>query len=820
MVSNASSAALFLCPACRERARPSPTPEPSSDSVDRVGFVQSGSDGAAPLPFDGPRGYATAGTVTNERVGGPAAMPADLAAKAASAVPDDPRSRTAGAATLWLTEEAWALSIWRGEVDAPDRLRIDGRDGSVHELRLEREAGMRAPIKLGRAAQVGAETNELVYPDVASRLAAVFRHDGTRWWILRREECSVPVEVGPRALARGEEAPLVHGLCVVVGGMRAIFADRRYVTFSVPTGAVDPVTGLLGRTGLELELAIALRRKQKTLLFAARDPAAPQGGGDYPPLARFALEVHRALPALPVAVIDDTLLVLSTNEADAAHIERVAPPSVALGLFPVRGGGAESAGRELELALSAIAMRAEHGTGKVSLIRDEGAAEIASAEAVVEAARSDKRVLVLFGIESQHALEAAGRHVLTGLEEELAAVVKAHGGAGVIVGPMARGVIGAAVPRKQEASALAYAVQCDWHARPPIVDGRAELPRSLSWESVMAARPSQSDARESASRESGVGSAPTVQSPAARAQELSRECADPAGVLSSLGGGLPYPIAGRVAALSSARSGVERVKMLFDVLEGTWRFMAAVVVAAFVSGDAGPNPAPPAALAAFADFMKRNATRDGYALGSWRELARHAAAGLDNRTDPIALMAREVMGVRLNENQTFDTLSNLLQAERNQFAHGQYTEASAEADLGEFEQMTRTLLRALRPLSCWTLVTVEKTEPDMYGEQQMVEFIDHTGASPTGVRRRIGLMSTLRLAKVTYLARWREGHVLPLEPFLRRLPVQDRFDLYWMDHLPRPGNCTMSAVIGGQTTKSACDARRLPPLLRRLLGAG
>ena len=52
----------------------------------------------------------------------------------------------------------------------------------------------------------------------------------------------------------------------------------------------------------------------------------------------------------------------------------------------------------------------------------------------------------------------------------------------------------------------------------------------------------------------------------------------------------------------------------------------------------------------------------------------------------------------------------------------------------------------------------------------------------------------------------------------RRLPVQDRFDLYWMDHLPRAGNCTMSAVIGGQTTKSACDARRLPPLMRRLLG--
>jgi phenylpyruvate tautomerase PptA (4-oxalocrotonate tautomerase family) len=175
--------------------------------------------------------------------------------------------------------------------------------------------------------------------------------------------------------------------------------------------------------------------------------------------------------------------------------------------------------------------------------------------------------------------------------------------------------------------------------------------------------------------------------------------------------------------------------------------------------------------------------------------------------------------VKLAENQTFDTLSNLMQAERNSFAHGQYSEARAEADLAEFEQMTRALLRALRPLTSWTLVTVEETEPDMYGEQLTVEYIDHTGPSPNGVRRRIGLQSNLRLANVTYLAKWRDGVVLPLEPFLRRLPTADRFDLYWMDHLPRPGNCVMSSVVFGNTTKSPCDAKRLPPLMRRLLGA-
>lgn len=707
------------------------------------------------------------------------------------------------AATMWLTEDAWALSIWRGEVDAPDRLRIDARDGSVHELRLERKEGAQRPIKLGRAPQVGSETNDLVYADVASRLATTFRYDGIRWWVTRREECSVPVEVGAHVVGKNESAPLVHGAVLVVGGMRAIFADRRYVTFSVPAGAVDPATGLMGRAGLELEVGISLRRKtdKKAALLVATPRArsiTQPGDGGYSPLAKLAIELHRQHPHAPIASFDSAVFMMVPSESEGEALASKLGGDAVIGFWPLRGAGAESSGRELELALSAILNRhSSPDSGSFARLREGEGVEIGTADQLLEAARSEKRVLILFGIEEQHALDGVGRHVLAGLEEELAAVVKSKGGPAVVVAPLARGVIGAAIPRKQEPTAFGYAIQIEWHARPPVVDGRAELPRALSWEICADVN------------------APLA-NPVARARELSRECADASGVLSSLGGGLPYPIAGRVAALSSARSGVERVKMLFDVLEGTWRFMAAVLSAAFLSS---PGEGHPQAMANLQDFLRRNATRDGYALGTWRELARHAALGLEGRSDPVATMARQVLGVKLTENQTFDTLSNLMQAERNSFAHGQYTEAKAEADLAEFEQMTRALLRALRPLSLWTLVTVEQTEPDMYGEQQTVEFIDHTGPSPTGVRRRIGLMSNLRLANVTYLARWREGQVLPLEPFLRRLPMGDRFDLYWMDHLPRAGQCVMSGVVFGNPTKSPVDVKRLPPLMRRLLGA-
>jgi hypothetical protein len=344
------------------------------------------------------------------------------------------------------------------------------------------------------------------------------------------------------------------------------------------------------------------------------------------------------------------------------------------------------------------------------------------------------------------------------------------------------------VTRKVDPAALGAAVQCDWHARPPVLDGKAELPRTLSWEVLQ-------------------GEAASV-----RAAELSRECGDPHGVLSALSGGLPYPIAGRVHAAIASSSAVERVKMLFDVLEGTWRFIATVLVsAAFARRDGG------AGAEAMSDLYRKLGTRDGYALGTWRELARTAARGFADGSDPIGTLARDVLGVRLGHNQTFETLSNLMQVERNAFAHGQYNEARAAGDLPEFEQMTRILLRALRPLCAWTLVTVEKTEPDLYGDLQTVEFVDHTGPFNTGTRRRIGLNSPVRLANVVYLARWREGLVLPLEPMMRRVPHGDRYELFWMDHLPRAGACQMSTAVGADQIKVTLDARRLPPLMRAAL---
>jgi serine/threonine protein kinase len=726
------------------------------------------------------------------------------------------RTYTAGAATLCVNQ-APSFSVWRGEVAAPDRLRIEGRDGGLHELRLE-PVGV---LKLGRAERVGDEKNELVYPDVASRLAAVLRHDGVRWWIKRREECSVPVQVGARALNRGDEAPLVHGTFVSVGGMRATLVDRRYVTPSVPAGTVDPATGLLGRAGLEQEIASFLQRQRPGGLVLLRPrsgaerpaPASlrPQAAGlapvEHPPAVSATLAVHRAWPSQVIGIADGSTVLLVPGEAkkvaeaamQAFESARAAGlDSFACGHWALAGEGLD-AGREIELSLHAIeSLAAEEpkpGQKPITSLREMAqGARLASSTELLTASTDARRATLLFAIEEQNALGGVGPHVVSALEKELAAVVASHAGQGALVAPLAPGVVVAVVPRKTDPTETGSSVQCDWHARPPIMDGKAELPRTLSWEVLY-----------------GEGAS-------TRASELSRECADPHGVLSALSGGLPYPIAGRVNAAIASSSAIERVKMLFDVLEGTWRFIATVLVSAwFARRPPAPGEAVPG-IGPMTELYRRMGTRDGYALGTWRELARNAARAFEDKGDPIGAMARDVLDVKLSQNQTFETLSNLMQVERNGFAHGHYNEARAAADLPEFEQMTRTLLRALRPLCAWTLVTVEKTEPDLYGELQMVEFIDHTGPFNTGTRRRIGLNSPVRLANVVYLARWREGLVLPLEPMVRRIAHEDKFDLYWMDHLPRIGQCQMSGVVGATSVKAALDARRLPPVMRSLIG--
>jgi tRNA A-37 threonylcarbamoyl transferase component Bud32 len=265
-----------------------------------AGSIGTSPTDVADATADGPSGGVASGPAASAAAASaPGTLPsgaagdASLSTSSSNAGPLDATiaAHTRGAATVWLAD-APVFSMWRGEVDSPDRLRIEARDGSVRDLRLEPVGELR----LGRVEHVGSERNELVYPDVASRLAARLTHDGVRWWLQRREECSVPVQVGTRALARGEGAPVVHGTFVTVGAMRATMVDRRYVSRSVPAGTVDPASGLLARGGLEQELATALQQRDPygvALLLLAPD----RERADNPIGVRVAVGLHKTWPS-------------------------------------------------------------------------------------------------------------------------------------------------------------------------------------------------------------------------------------------------------------------------------------------------------------------------------------------------------------------------------------------------------------------------------------------------------------------------------------------------------------------------------------------
>lgn len=715
--------------------------------------------------------------------------------------PDDP-SDAAGqrtnplGGTLWLTQTP-SLSLWRGEVGLRDWLRIEAREGGLLELPLTPPG----PLRVGRLKTGMPEPPHLASELFVSSQAALLRHDGVRWWLRRRPECHerVPTVVGARVLGPDEEQPLVHGTFVQVGRARGTLVDRRYAVPAVPSGAVDPLTGLLGRVGLEQEIAgrVSLNKHGALLVFAA--PTALVSGDPASPWIRAVLALHAHWPRVPILHEQGVVALLVGDDAGPVD-ELAAQGQQVVAAAGVRGFvsghwplGSDDAVRELELALYAAQSGLAAGSTHAPLSLRSGlsAGRLSTPDAIRQALAAERRrPVVLFALEETGALARIGPHVVPALDQELASVVLSLAPPRALVARMTPGVIAACLPLHVEVDAFAADVQRQWQARPPVVDGQIELPRALCWESVLG-------------------------DPAARALDLAREGADPQGALQALSSGLPYPIAGRLLLASTAGSAVERVKLLFDVLEGAWRLVAALLAAAYFSprpGDAAPLPDD------LIVFARASATRHAYPLGKWRELARLMARELAPQQDVLGQLARELLRVRQGD-ETLEALANQLHPLRNQFAHNVYPEARAQRDLPAFEQATREFLRALRPLTSWTLVTVEKSDPDLYADTQMVEYIDHTGAAEGGARRRVGFKSAVRLAHVVYLTRWRDGLVLPLEPFLRRRPRGNSFDLFWAQHLPRPGATSFAAVVDGDEIVSDIDERRLPPRLRELLAA-
>jgi hypothetical protein len=727
------------------------------------------------------------------------------------------RTHTLSAGTLWLTQTP-PLALWKGEVGLVDWLRLESKEGTVFELRLPRVLGSSTSLRVGRHRAGMAEPPEVAHDLFLSSQAAFLRHDGHRWFLRRRPEChaQVPTLVGTRTLGPNDEAPLVHGTFLQIGHLRGTLADRRYVMPSVPAGVVDPTSGLLARAGFEQEIASALAlARAVSLVFVAVAPRSDAAG--LPASVALAEHLHRIRPKAALLHDDGIVGVLLEGDEGAARTflaEILATFSgdrsawLATGHWQAHGDSTASAS-ELERALSALARAATRPTPAdpprpVSLHEVSWPARIADRTEIVQALdESRRRRLLLVALEDQTALRAMGERVIPALTEELIAMALSRATEHALVAPLAPGVVGVVLVGEAAATELGTTLVQDWHSRPPLVDGRLELPRALSCEVVPPpAGPASGEAPAHAHAHAHAHGGAV-----GRADELARECADPHGALSALAGSLPHPIAGRVALAVAASSALERIKLLFDVLEGSWRFLALVLAAAHL-GQAGSEIDPE-----LSRFVRENRTRTAYPLGKWRELARLSAKGFPRTWEPMGRLAEALLG-HGTESASIEALANELHPLRNQFAHGVYSETRARADLSTFEATTKSFLRALRPLAGWTLITVERTEPDLYGDTQIIDYIDHTGPFAQGTRRRVGLMTSVRLANITYFARLREGLFVPLEPFVRRVPAGDGHELLWCEHLPRVGSSAYAPVVSGPRVTLTVEARRLPPRLR------
>ncbi len=687
------------------------------------------------------------------------------------------RTSSLAAATAWLTQTP-ATSIWRGEVGTEDWLRVDGPSG-VEELPLPRGTSHR----LGRAKAGMVEPPTVAHEGFVSSQAARLTHDGARWWLARRDECHerVPTMLGTRALGRGESAPVVHGDVLLIGKLRLSLVDRRFVAPLLPAGMVDPRTGLLSRLGFEQELAgLAAIGRRGVVVALAFDR-----GGDGKQAARAALELHASSPRLPVMAEGEIAAALSLDHAPLDElIGRARELARAFGARVVGTwsltGDVGRVGHELELLMSAAGA---HEGGEVVSLRDSPVmSRIASSVELLAEPADPRRPLVLFALGELGALESLGPAVVPTLVDELLAVAASLARGKTKVACVGGAIVAARV-HAPDAESYAAEVQREWHARPPLLDGKMELPRTLVAELAQGEL-------------------------ASAASELAAAMRGHPSVLASRAAGLPFPIAGRVALAATATSAVERIKLLFDVLEGAWRMIAWVLTAARLADGVACD-----GLAAFA---AANATRHAYPLGTWRALARLCAHELEGADGPLSELATSVSRVDAARGPGLDGVAERLHSLRNRFAHEVYPEARAAEDVGELERTTADFLRALRPLAAWTLVSIERTEPDPFGEGQRIVYVDHTGPVAAGERRVVGLRSQARLGNIVYLARFREGLLVPLEPFVRRLPGGHALDLYWAARLPRPGREPYEPVLRGEPRSSDLDARRLPPVLRGL----
>jgi hypothetical protein len=694
--------------------------------------------------------------------------------------------------TTYLTSDA-LVPLWR-RARVRDELRFnppkggfDDGDSTTRVFLLGPGAG---EFFLGRQPLHKGHKNDLVLPHrkVSQECLRVTVRGGRT--ILRRlEKCSAQVMVGMHLLGQGEERSIYHGQLVSIGHLiSGVFVDGRYTQPHVSPHAIDPMTGLLGREGIAWEIALALRLAEQPQLLLVQ----PKGDGAVRELAlaacRAAFAIHAHLPSQPVARLDACVVLMLAGaeslEPLVALAQQAAGAPVIAGHFRIGATAFEAAARE-------AAARVEEARGAL-----ERAGALAAPSVVLDLNRHTPALLdvprferdasalltrggelALVALAERDRLEQLGTGVCGALELEVLEMLGRAAGPEAILARPVPGIVACAAPGT--ITAAARDVAAGWLALGPVRGENIEVERGICVEVVRAP-----EAPDLARRATELASGPTLRIEA-----------------------LPAPLALCVRAALGATTPLEAAITLVDLVRESFRFAAV----AFTSMGARSAPARPSLSAAGNEASLTW-------LDPWRSRAMQAAAALMNAPGRASTLVSAWFDPQAAPRGTFAAAARLASDLLRGLEHRPIDMALLHREASAIRPALDALVADLGALRGWSLVAVDRADAlDQDRDAETVSYIDYTGSFELGTPRQVTLLSGRRIGPFVYLARFAEGIVVPLEPFVRRrrCPACGAEELFWSEgFITTSGRHAYRSVRRGHGLDDEVRHRDIPPVLR------
>lgn len=723
---------------------------PDSGDADLVEFVRAVRSGLRPsgaVPTDPP---------PPERAALTSAAPGDSKGTPAASL------LTIGTKTAFLSSDA-SFPLWSGR-GKPDCLRFHLRrsDGSQPTGATEFKLDINAPnLLIGRLPGLDLT---IPHPAVSRRCLQVLSREG-RVFLRRHPDSAIPVRVGCSFIEAGEERALFHGEPLAFGPVEGSFHDGRYVPAHVPAQAIDPRTGLMGRLGLDWEVALHLKIRQHCELLLVRDSGPdPEGAA-----VQSALVLHVSSPHSAVARVDGYAAIVL---ADASDLDRIAAilleacPRALLGRYRVAGHSAEASSR-IDQALGAL-LRLVKGAcppGNYRLaehVLPEKSTEDFVAEAPGITAGTGG--IGLLALEQTAVLEQIGARLPQALEFELLQVVGAVTGSGAILTRPVPGVVAFASANPPELALRK--VVAKWRAKPAIQGEVLELDRGVAIQTLAGA---------------------DIQQLRERSQQLA---------LAARGAGsegLPYPIAVHAQRFNVAETPAQLAMCAGELLESVWRFLAI-------------------ALFGMTHAVHERAMAKALPGENWQGWATALSPLLRAMSGRVGELVRSCFDDDGLPNGLLHSAGERIAALVAQDPSG------SPGDVSALRQSVGELLASIQLLRGWTLTSMTTIDRvDAYSDVQRLRFIDYTGSAPDGLERELTTIRDLRVGPFVYLTRIAEGIAAPLEPMMRcgTCGVCGRRELFWARGvIVQPGTYDYLSVGLRHVQRGVVSERQIPRLMR------